>query len=173
MLHNIKKSILLTIISLFLLIFSLFLPLSDISRDWFIIIGIVSIFFKFIGIVLDYKDIEYRPSLWISFIPWNGRWLYIHSSWVLFIGLVFIPFYENLFGSSFFGDLNKGFVISFIVLWILSAFISIIAGILATPLSKLKMIGKRKKRECPNCGAKLSPGYDICMQCGEKILFED
>lgn len=159
-----KKSIFLALISLLLKIPPFFFVLPGITNSWVEMIGLFSMFFTIIGIFFDYKDEELRFSRWISIIPWNGRWLYIHSSWLLFITLLIIPAIEPF---------NTAIEIALIVLWLLSGIIAVIAGILATPPEKLKIKGKRKKNTCPKCGAKLSPGYAVCSQCGEKIPIEE
>lgn len=83
----------------------------------------------------------------------------------IFAGVCFLPlalfsFYYNL-------SLNNLYNNSILISWILSNITLLVAGFSSG--GRIRFKSKKKKDRCPKCGAKLSLGYEICSQCGEKL----
>lgn len=164
-----KKSIYSAIICLLILIFSLILQLIEKKSAMALLLGFVTIGFIIVGIDLDYKEKTYTIRMKYSHMPTktievDARWHYFFSMICLLVAFADFYFFLNL------NDLYDSIIL---ISWILSIISLLVSVIFCTLATRLKIKSKRKKYKCSKCGAKLSPGYNICLQCGEKIPIEE
>ncbi len=143
-----KKSMYLAIVSLLFLSFSVILQLIDKKSTEDLLLGFVAIGLIIAGIICNYNDNIDQALVFFIFAG------------VGILPIALFSFYYNL-------SLNNLYDNSILISWILSNITLLVAGLSSG--GRIRFKSKRKKDICPKCGAKLSPGYNICSQCGENL----